>query len=67
MDEQNFERRTLNELILNEQREMKKDLNSRMDRIEISKKFISSLELQNKILTSSIVALVIAVIYSVVK
>ena len=34
MDEQNFERRTLNELILTEQREMKKDLNSRMDRIE---------------------------------
>ena len=125
MDEQNFERRTLSELILNEQREMKKDLNSRMDRIEnrmdrlehrmdrleekfenirgdikdIDKKFdvkfeslrsemndkfellrqeikemndnskkeISSATRHSQILTSSIVAVVIAVIYSVVK
>ena len=67
MDEQNFERRTLGELILTEQREMKKELNSRNERDEISKKFIHSLEIQDKILTTSVVALAVAVIYSVVK
>ena len=125
MDEQNFERRTLGELILTEQREMKKELNSRMDRIEnrmdrienrmdkleekfenirgdikdIDRKFDSKFDnlrsemnekfellrqeikemnynskkestsatRHSQILTSSIVAVVVAVIYSVVK